>query len=220
MEIILNIIHIVLHLDQYLGGWAQQMGPLFYVVLFLIIFAETGLVLTPFLPGDSLLFAVGAVCALSDSQIDVTYMGFILFVAALLGDNVNYQIGKRLGPKVFSKESSRLLNKNHLIKTQNFYETHGGKTLILARFMPIVRTFAPFVAGIGQMKFFNFISYSLVGAAAWISSFLFMGFYFGNRPEIKSNFHYVILAVIIISLLPLLISWLRTTSVFKPKLQK
>lgn len=180
-----------------------------YVVLFLIIFCETGLVVMPFLPGDSLLFAVGALCALEESGLSLGLMIVLLLIAAILGDAVNYSIGKYLGPAVFRSDTSRLLNKKHLLHTQRFYEKHGGKTIILARFIPIVRTFAPFVAGIGNMNYSRFALFNITGACFWVIGFLGLGYVFGNMPIIKQQFHYVILAIIIISVIPAVIEVIR-----------
>lgn len=200
----MEIINFILHLDQTLAAWSQWMGPWLYVVLFLIIFAETGLVITPFLPGDSLLFAVGALTSLPGSQLDPWLLAPLLMAAALIGDNVNYSVGKWVGPQIFSRENSRFFNRKHLDKTAAFYEQHGSRAIVLGRFMPIARTFVPFVAGIGKMKYSHFISKSVLGAVLWINIFLWAGRYFGNLPSIKTNFHIVIFAVIGLSLLPIL----------------
>jgi membrane-associated protein len=205
-----HIIDIFLHLDRYLNDWVTTMGSTLYGVLFLVVFAETGLVVTPFLPGDSLLFAVGAVCALPGSPLSLPLMIALLFAAAVIGDAVNYQIGRRLGPAVFKSESSRLLNKKHLLRTQAFYEKHGGKTIIIARFMPIIRTFAPFVAGIGEMQYRRFFVFNVAGAAAWVTSFSLLGYFFGNMPAVKKNFTVVIFAIIVISVMPGVIEYLRS----------
>lgn len=205
-----QLIDIFLHLDQHLNEWAGLMGPWLYLALFLVVFCETGLVVTPFLPGDSLLFAVGALAASEGSPIHVGVVAALLIVAAIIGDAVNYTIGHKLGPKVFSKEDSWLLNRKHLLKTQSFYEKHGGKTIVFARFIPIVRTFAPFVAGIGKMQYRSFALYNIVGALVWVLGFVFAGFMFGNLPVVKSNFQYVILAIIILSLMPPVIEWIRS----------
>ncbi len=199
-----------LHLDQYLNVWAGSLGPWLYVMLFLIIFCETGLVIIPFLPGDSLLFAVGALAATEGSPLHVGTIAILLCLAAVAGDTLNYAIGFRIGPKVFSSERSFLLNKKHLFKAELFYEKHGGKTIIMARFMPIIRTFAPFVAGIGRMKYSRFLLFNVTGGIAWIFSFLLAGYIFGNQEIVKRNFHYVILAIIIISMMPALIEWIRS----------
>lgn len=205
-----HFIDIFLHLDQHLNEWAGLMGPWLYLALFLVVFCETGLVVTPFLPGDSLLFAVGALAASEGSPIHAGLIAVVLIVAAILGDAVNYTIGHKIGPKVFSKEDSWLLNKKHLLKTQAFYDKHGGKTIIFARFIPIVRTFAPFVAGIGKMQYRSFALYNVVGALVWVIGFIVAGFSFGNLPAVKSNFQYVILAIIVLSLMPPIVEWLRS----------
>lgn len=202
VNFIKQAIDIVLHLDQHLNEWAAWMGPWLYVLLFVIVFCETGLVVTPFLPGDSLLFAVGALAATEGSTLSLPVVMVSLLVAAVLGDATNYAIGYRVGPKVFSRESSWLLNKNHLLKAQQFYEKHGGKTIILARFIPIVRTFAPFVAGIGRMAYSRFAAFNVAGAVFWVVSFLVAGYAFGGAEVVKRNFHIVILAIIVISILP------------------
>ncbi|MGH7789802.1 MAG: DedA family protein [Candidatus Binatia bacterium] len=209
MELIKDAVDMFLHLDVHLNDLAGSLGPWLYAVLFLIIFCETGLVVTPFLPGDSLLFAVGALAAIDGSPIVLPQITLLLLVAAILGDALNYSIGYRVGPRVFASDTSRLLNKDHLLKTQAFYEKYGGKTIILARFMPIIRTFAPFVAGIGQMRYANFAMFNIVGAVLWVCSFTFAGFFFGNVPVIKRNFHYVIVAIIVISIMPPVIEYLR-----------
>ena len=204
-----QILDIFLHLDVHLNALAVSMGPGLYVLLFAIIFCETGLIVMPFLPGDSLLFAVGALAAIDGSPLNVWVLMPLLFVAALLGDTVNYATGYHLGPRVFAREDSWLLHKKHLLKTQGFYERHGGKTIILARFMPIVRTFAPFVAGIGKMSLDRYATFCVVGAATWVSSFLLAGYWMGNQPAIKQNFHIVILAIIVISVMPGVFEFIR-----------
>lgn len=204
-----QFIDIFLHLDRHLNQWAGQLGGWLYALLFVIVFAETGLVVTPFLPGDSLLFAVGALSATDGSPIDVWMVGILLTVAAIVGDAVNYSIGRRLGPRVFASESSRLLNKQHLMRAHAFYEKHGGKTIIIARFIPIVRTFAPFVAGVGAMGYARFATYNVVGALTWIWSFLMLGFWFGNREIVRKNFTMVIAAIVIISVLPAVVEFVR-----------
>jgi membrane-associated protein len=180
-----------------------------YIVLFLIIFAETGLVVTPFLPGDSLLFAVGAVTASAGSPIKLGTMAVLLVAAAILGDAVNYAAGYFIGPKVFSSEKSRLLNKKHLWRAHEFYEKYGGLTIILARFMPIVRTFAPFVAGIGKMSYPRFAVYNVAGGAVWVVAFLLAGWWFGGLASVQKNFHLVIAVIILISILPPIVEWVR-----------
>jgi membrane-associated protein len=202
MDLILRFVDVVLHLDTHLNAWAAAFGPWLYVILFAIIFAETGLVVTPFLPGDSLLFAVGALCAIEGSVLNVWVMMVVLVTAAVIGDAVNYAIGQRVGPRVFKSETSRFLNKKHLLRAQKFYEKHGGKTIIIARFVPIIRTYAPFVAGIGQMGYRRFFSFNVIGAVAWVVGFLLAGHVFGNLPIVKKQFHFVIVAIIILSILP------------------
>ena len=210
MDLIQQVLDIFFHLDAHLNLWAVALGPWLYVVLFLIIFCETGLVITPFLPGDSLLFAVGALVSLPDSPLQLPVLALLLCIAAVTGDAVNYSIGYRVGPKVFTRENSRLLNKRHLLQTQRFYEKHGGKTIFWARFIPIIRTFAPFVAGIGKMRYRWFAIYNVSGGIIWILSFLLAGFYFGNLPVIQQRFHWVIVVIIVLSLMPPLIEYLRS----------
>lgn len=202
MELLGQLLDIFLHLDIHLNAWAGIMGAWLYVVLFVVIFCETGLVVTPFLPGDSLLFACGALAAVEGSPISLFVLIPVVFAAAVLGDFCNYEIGKWMGPKVFSREDSRWLNKNHLIKAHNFYEKYGGKTIILARFIPIIRTFAPFVAGIGKMTYLHFASYNVIGALLWVLVFALGGYRFADLPVVQHHFHYVILAIIVISVLP------------------
>jgi len=209
MELIGQFIDIVLHLDQHLNEWATTLGPWLYAVLFLIVFCETGLVVTPFLPGDSLLFTVGALASLDGSPIGFPQVGLLLVLAAVLGDAVNYSIGAYLGPAVFTSERSRLLNKQHLVRTQRFYDKHGGKTIFLARFVPIIRTFAPFVAGIGRMRYRYFATYNVSGALSWVFSFLIAGYFFGQLPAVKRNFQLVILGIIVISLVPVVTEFIR-----------
>ena len=205
----LQFVDLVLHLDVHLNQGVAALGPWMYVVLFAIVFCETGLVVMPFLPGDSLLFALGALAASENSVLQFPVLAVSLIAAALCGDVTNYSIGKLVGPKVFAGSGSKWLNRNHLNRTQQFYEKHGGKTIILARFLPIVRTFAPFVAGVGQMRYRRFISFSVVGALTWVISFLSLGFVFGNLPSIKQNFHYVILAILFISTAPVVLEYFR-----------
>ncbi len=212
MEFLAQLLDIFLHLDVYLNAWAASAGPWLYVGIFVIIFCETGLVITPFLPGDSLLFACGALAASDQSGISLALFIPVVFTAAALGDFCNYEIGKWLGPKVFTQENSRFLNKNHLLKAHAFYEKYGGKTIILARFIPIIRTFAPFVAGIGKMTYLHFASYNLIGAALWVLLFVLGGYYFADLPIVKTHFHIVIVAIIIISCLPAVIEYWRERS--------
>ena len=202
MELLAQVWDIFLHLDVHLNGWAGTLGPWLYVVLFAVVFCETGLVVTPFLPGDSLLFAAGALASRAGSPINLWILIPVIFAAAVIGDSVNYEIGKWLGPKVFTRKDSWLLNQNHLHKAHAFYEKYGGKTIILARFIPIIRTFAPFVAGIGKITYLHFISYNIIGAAMWVLLFVFGGYWFADLPLVQNHFHYVIVAIIVISVLP------------------
>jgi membrane-associated protein len=195
--------------QQTLNGYATTLGPWLYVVLFAIIFAETGLVITPFLPGDSLLFAVGALASHPDSSIRLGVIAFLLVIAAILGDALNYFIGYRLGPRVFSREDSWLLNKKHLKQAHDFYEEYGGITIILARFIPIIRTFAPFVAGIGKMSYRRFAIYNIAGGTFWILLFLMLGWSFGNLKFVQKNFELVVVAIIVISVLPGVYEYIR-----------
>jgi len=201
MEMIHTLIGYFLHLDRHLDDAAVSMGPMLYVLLFAIVFCETGLVVTPFLPGDSLLFALGALAAKS-AAVKLPIVIPLLCLAANCGDLVNYLIGYRLGPSVFKKESSWLLNKKHLLEAQGFYDRHGRKTIIMARFVPIIRTFAPFVAGIGRMAFSRFILFSISGGLFWVLSVSLCGYYFGGIPWVAGHFQVVVLAIIAISLLP------------------
>lgn len=203
-----QFIDIMLHLDQHLVAWLALFGPWIYVLMFLVIFCETGLVVTPFLPGDSLLFALGALSAL-ENGLDVYILLISLTVAGILGDGVNYHIGKYLGPKVF-KENSRFFKTQYLKETQNFYDKWGAFTIVAARFAPIVRTFAPFVAGIGSMEYKKFLGFNVLGAVAWVFSFVLAGHFFGNIPVIKRNFTMVIFGVIFVSILPMLIPWMKS----------
>lgn len=198
----------ILHIDSHINQLAIDYGPWLYLILFLIVFAETGLVVTPFLPGDSLLFAVGAVAAHPGSPLEVNLVAVLLITAGILGDFVNYSIGKRAGPKIFSQSSEKswFFNKKHLVTTQKFYEKYGNATIIIARFAPIVRTFAPFVAGIARMNYSRFVVYNCVGAVLWVCSFLYAGFFFGNLDIVQRNFHYIIFAVIFLSILPMLVA--------------
>jgi membrane-associated protein len=201
LELIKTIIDFILHIDQHLVDIVNNYKTWTYLILFLIIFAETGFVVTPFLPGDSLLFAAGAIIAKPESNLSIVLTCLLLIVAAILGDLVNYHIGKYIGPKAFSGKY-RLLKKEYLEKTQQFYYKHGGKTIIYARFIPIIRTFAPFVAGIGTMSYLRFAAYNVVGGIAWVVSFLLLGYFFGGLPVVKDNFTYVIFGIIIVSVLP------------------
>ena len=207
MEFLKGYIEILLHLDKHLDLIIRNYGIWTYGILFLIIFLETGLVVTPFLPGDSLLFAGGTFAALG--SLDVKWLVILLAIAAILGDTVNYWIGYMAGPKVFSREKSRFLNKEYLHRTHQFYEKYGGKTIILARFIPIIRTFAPFVAGIGSMTYGRFVIYNISGGIAWVLVFVFGGYFFGNIPFVRHNFSLVIAAIIFLSILPGIIEFLR-----------
>ena len=193
------LVDFILHIDVHLLAMTQAYGVFIYLILFLIVFAETGLVVTPFLPGDSLLFAVGAIAALGG--LDPFLAGGIIAIAAFLGDNTNYFFGRWVGPKVFKGES-RWLNKAYLQKTQGYYDRWGPQTVIIARFLPIIRTFAPFVAGVGRMPYKRFISFSSIGSLLWVPSFIGLGYFFGNMPIVKKNFTLVILAIIVLSVLP------------------
>ena len=207
MEYLAYFIDIVLHLDKHLAMLVQQYGQWIYVILFVIIFSETGFVVTPFLPGDSLLFVAGALAAVGG--IDLGVLMAVLMAAAILGNTLNYQIGRYLGPKVFHWEQTRFFNRAALDKTHAFYEKHGGKTLVISRFLPLFRTFAPFVAGIGAMTYARFTFFNLVGGISWVGSLTLAGYLFGNLPWIQKNLTLVILAIIAISLIPLFIGWLQ-----------
>ena len=200
MDLINWFIDFVLHMDKHLGIIIQDFGIWSYLLLFIVIFIETGLVITPFLPGDSLLFAAGALAA-TTGALNPMLLFVLLAVAAVLGDTANYWIGHSLGPKVFSG-NSRFLKKEYLDKTQAFYEKHGGKTIFLARFIPIIRTFAPFVAGVGKMRYGYFVTYNIVGGIVWTGLFIFAGYFFGNLPFVQENFSLVIIAIVLISVLP------------------
>jgi membrane-associated protein len=207
MELLQNFIDLLLHLDKHLAAIIQQYGVWTYLILFLIIFCETGLVVTPILPGDSLLFATGAFAA--TGALNISTVLILLTIAAIVGDTLNYWIGAYIGPKAFYSEKSRFFKKEYLIRTHEFYEKHGGKTIIIARFMPIIRTFAPFVAGIGKMTYARFLSYNVIGGILWIALFTLGGYFFGNIPVVKRNFTLVILAIIILSILPGVIEFIR-----------
>ena len=200
------IVNIILHLDTYLNQVVLEYKGTTYAILFLIIFLETGLVALPFLPGDSLLFAAGTIAALG--SLSPLWLIVLLSIAAILGDTVNYWIGRHAGSRLYSMES-RFIKKEHLDKTQQFYEKHGGKTIIFARFLPIIRTFAPFVAGIGKMSYSRFLSYNIVGGIVWVALFMSAGYYFGNIPVIKQNFTMVIMGIIVITMAPAVIEFLK-----------
>jgi membrane-associated protein len=201
MEFLKGVVDFILHLDTHLNAIIQSYGFLTHFILFVVIFCETGLVVTPFLPGDSLIFAAGAFAAAGSLKIG--WLFALLAAAAVLGDTVNYWIGKILGPKVFQKENSRIFKKQYLERTHGFYEKYGAETIIIARFVPIVRTFAPFVAGIGRMTYAKFLSYNVIGGVLWVALFSFGGYFFGNLPFVRKNFSLVIFAIIFISLLPM-----------------
>ena len=205
-----EILSWVLHLDKHLNEMVDVIGPGWvYAVLFAIIFCETGLVIMPFLPGDSLLFAVGAMCAIDGLSLSLAVMIPLLIIAAVAGDAVNYWIGAKLGPQVFRSESSRWLNKMHLVRAQHFYEKYGSKTIIIARFVPIIRTFAPFVAGIGRMHFGRFWLFNVVGGTAWVTLFLVTGYWFGSLEWVKENFFLVTIGIIAVSIIPIAMEWLK-----------
>jgi len=207
MEWITTLFDLFLHLDQHLNVIIRDYGLWTYLILFIIIFCETGLVIFPILPGDSLLFAAGAFAA--GGALDPFWLFGLLSIAAVGGDTVNYWIGDLIGPKIFHREKVRFFKKEYLIRTHEFYERHGGKTIIIARFIPIIRTFAPFVAGIGEMTYLRFISYNIIGGIAWIAVFVYGGYFFGNLPMVKRNFTLVIMAIIFISILPGIIEFFR-----------
>lgn len=207
VEFIAVLVDFILHIDRHLSEIIRAYGLWTYVILFVIIFCETGLVATPFLPGDSLLFAAGTFAALN--ALDLMWLLLLLCVAAVAGDTVNYAIGHYLGPKVFNYEKSRVFKKEYLDRTHQFYERYGGKTIIIARFIPIIRTFAPFVAGIGSMTYLKFISYNVVGGIGWVLICVLAGYFFGNLPVVRQNFSLVILVIIIISILPGVVEFVR-----------
>jgi len=208
LEFIYAIIDFILHIDDHLVEIVNNYQTWTYLILFLIIFAETGLVVTPFLPGDSLLFAAGAIIAKPETDLNIFVMCILLIFAGIIGDMVNYHIGKYIGPKAFSGKLP-FLKKEYLERTEKFYDKYGGKTIIYARFVPIVRTFAPFVAGVGNMSYAKFASYNVIGAIVWVTSFLFIGYFFGGLPWVKDNFTIVIFAIIILSILPPVIEVIR-----------
>jgi len=208
MDYITFAFDLFLNLDKHLAVAINYFGVWTYLVLFMVIFMETGFVVTPFLPGDSLLFAAGAIAASTGHELNVLLLWGLLFIAAFLGDTVNYWIGHYIGPRAFSG-NSRFLKKEHLDRTQAFYDKHGGKTILLARFIPIIRTFAPFVAGIGRMRYGYFITYNIVGGFIWTSLFLAAGYFFGNLEIVKNNFSLVIIAIIVVSILPGVVEYLR-----------
>ena len=208
-ESLAYLIRVILHLDEELSALSNSLGGWLYVILFAVVFCETGLIITPFLPGDSLLFAVGTLVALPEAGLSLPLMFVLLTVAAIMGDAVNYRIGRMIGPKIFRSEKSRLLNRDHLLKAQRFYERHGGKAIFLARFVPIIRTFAPFVAGAGRMNYIRFWMFNVSGAIIWVGLFLVGGYVFGNLPIVKKYFSLVMLGIIVVSVLPIAFEWWR-----------
>lgn len=213
MEFLTQFLDIVLHLDKHLALMVQQYGLWIYGILFFIIFAETGFVVTPFLPGDSLLFVAGALAALGEGGMEIATLIGVLSAAAILGNMVNYQIGRYLGPKVFHWENSRFFNRDALVKTHAFYEKHGGKTLVLSRFLPLFRTFSPFVAGIGSMSYAKFTLFNLIGALGWVVSLCLAGYWLGNIPWVKTNLSLIIVGIIISSLIPIGIGYVKSKAV-------
>ena len=207
MEFLKKIIDIALHLDRYLSAVIQQYGLWTYAILFLIIFIETGFVVMPFLPGDSLLFAAGTFAALK--ALDIRLLILLHSAAAIIGDTVNYWVGHHLGPKVFRKENARFFKKEYLDRTHAFYEKHGGKTIIIARFVPIIRSFAPLIAGVGRMSYGRFLAFNVIGGIGWVVLFTGMGYFFGNIPIVKNNYSLAIVAIIAISTVPVAVEYLR-----------
>jgi len=207
MDLVKQLVDVFLHLDRHLAEVVRDYGTFTNVILFGIVFCETGLVVTPFLPGDSLLFTAGALAALG--SLDVWVLFLTLALAAVLGDTVNYWIGKKIGPRAFAG-SIRFLKREHLLKTEAFYEKHGKKTIILARFVPIIRTFAPFVAGVGSMNYGVFLAYNVIGGVAWVAICVFAGYFFGNIPFVKKNFSLVILAIVVLSTVPIALEWWKS----------
>ncbi|GAB4115730.1 MAG: DedA family protein [Sideroxydans sp.] len=207
MELLSGLIDIVLHLDAHLLALVQEYGVWVYAILFFIIFAETGLVVAPFLPGDSLLFVIGALCGMGSLELQIALP--LLILAAFMGDNTNYWIGRLLGLRLLEHASPRFIRHEHLEKTHAFYAKHGGKTVIFARFLPVIRTFAPFVAGIGTMDYRKYVMFSIAGGVSWIGSLILAGFFFGNIPVIKENLTLMILAIVVISFIPALIEFVR-----------
>ena len=203
------MLNFILHIDQHLFALAAQHGAWVYAVLFLIVFCETGLVVTPFLPGDSLLFAAGAVAAASAGVLNVHIIVVLLLAAAILGDASNFEIGKYFGAKLFSRPDSKIFKPEYLAKTHAFYEKYGGKTIILARFVPIVRTFAPFVAGMGKMHYGHFLRYNIIGAIAWVVSLAYLGYAFGNVPLVKNNFGVLVIGIVLVSVIPMAVELIR-----------
>ncbi|MDR2429814.1 MAG: DedA family protein [Puniceicoccales bacterium] len=207
-----QLLDFILHIDTHLSHLIAQYGAWTYALLFAIIFAETGFVITPFLPGDSLLFAAGALSAKSGTQLNIHLLSALLWAAAVLGDSLNYWLGSKIGPKVFTRDDSFFLRKKHLERARDFFEKYGGRAIILARFVPIVRTFVPFVAGIGKMNYARFIAYNIAGGFLWIYAFTYTGYCFGGLEIVKRNFHTVIIAIILISVIPIVWEFWRNYS--------
>lgn len=207
MGLIASLVNIILHLDKNLLWLTQNYGVFVYVILFLIIFCETGLVITPFLPGDSLIFAAGTLASLGSLNIMLLFI--IISFAAIIGDTVNYWTGKIIGPGILKKEKIKFVKKEYIEKTEKFYEKYGNKTIILARFIPIIRTFAPFLAGVGSMSYSKFLTYNIIGGLVWVSLFLFGGYFFGNIPIVKENFSFVIIGIILISFVPIIVEYIK-----------
>jgi len=207
MDLLTNLIGIFLHLDQFLGDIIAQYGTLTYVILFVVIFCETGLVVTPFLPGDSLIFAAGTFAAMG--KFNPWILFFMLVIAAVGGDAVNYWIGHKIGPRAYTGEI-KLIKKEYIDRTHTFFQKHGGKTIFLARFVPIVRTFAPFVAGVGEMSYSYFFRFNVIGGISWVSIFLVLGYFFGTMEVVQQNFELVIIAIVLISIVPMLVEWLKS----------
>jgi len=214
MELLKTLIDIFLHLDKFLGEIITQYGTLTYIILFLVIFCETGLVVTPFLPGDSLIFAAGTFAAMN--RLNPWVLFILLVIASVGGDAANYWIGHKIGPRAYTGEI-KLIKKEYIDRTHAFFEKHGGKTIFLARFVPIVRTFAPFVAGVGNMSYAYFFRYNVVGGICWVTIFLSLGYFFGTMPFVQKNFELVIIAIILISVVPMLIEWLKVRNEKKQK---
>ncbi|KAA8730473.1 MAG: DedA family protein [Ewingella americana] len=221
MDFIHLVIDFILHIDVHLAELVAQYGVWVYGILFLILFCETGLVVTPFLPGDSLLFVAGALAALPGNDLNVHLMVFLMVVAAILGDAINYTIGRLFGERLFSNPNSKIFRRSYLDQTHKFYEKHGGKTIILARFVPIVRTFAPFVAGMGRMSYRHFAAYNVIGALVWVLLFTYAGYLFGNVPVVQENLKLLIVAIIVLSILPGVIEiWRHKRAAAKEKRQQ
>ncbi|MDD5687568.1 MAG: DedA family protein [Elusimicrobia bacterium] len=208
MELIINFVNVLLHLDKYLVLLIENYGMWVYLILFLIVFCETGLVVTPFLPGDSLIFVVGTLAAAG--SLNIIPLFIFIVIAAILGDTVNYWIGNFLGPETIQKKKMRFIKKEYIERTEKFYAKYGGKTIILARFVPIIRTFAPFMAGVGTMTYSKFILYNITGGIAWVSLFMFGGYFFGNIPRVKENFTIVIFMIILISIIPIIYEYIKS----------